>query len=305
MTDTRENAVTPPTGHGHRPGFSDIDAWGLTHPGKGRRENQDHFFVGALARRPDGTVEPLSVTEEADGAPGTERLASLAAVADGVGSSSGGGEAARIAVEELIRAVALAFPEAAETERGDPEVFSRLLHDAALACHDSLVERGRREGERTRFATTLTLFLGFWPHAHLLQVGDSRGYVFHGGELTQISRDQTLAQELVDRGVLTRTAAEKTRWAHVLSSAIGGPEAEPVVTGLVRDWGTVVLLCSDGLTKHVPDERIGERLRSMASAREACEHLLQDALDDGGTDNITIVIGRTQSVAGGRMAPRS
>ena len=305
MADTRKNAMTPPPGHGRRPDFSDIDVWGLTHPGKGRRENQDHFFAGALARRPDGTVEPLSVTEEADGAPGTERLASLAAVADGVGSSSGGGEAARIAVEELIRAVALAFPEAAEVERGDPEVFSRLLHDAALACHGSLVERGRREGEPTRFATTLTLFLGFWPHAHLLQVGDSRGYLFHGGELTQISRDQTLAQELVDQGVLTRTVAEKTRWAHVLSSAIGGLEAEPVVTRLVRDWGTVVLLCSDGLTKHVPDERIGERLRSMASAREACERLLQDALDDGGTDNVTIVIGRTRPEAGGRRAPRS
>ena len=298
MAESRENPVPPSAGHSRRPGFSDVDAWGLTHTGKVRRENQDHFFVGSLARRPDGTVEPLSVMEEAGGRPGTERIASLAAVADGVGSSSGGGVAARIAVEELIQAVARAFPAAVEAEPGDPDVFSRLLHDAALACHDSLVERGRREGEPTRFATTLTLFLGFWPHAHLLQVGDSRCYVFHGGELTQISRDQTLAEALVEQGVLTRTAAERSRWAHVLSSAIGGSEAEPVVTGLVRDWGTVVLLCSDGLTKHVPDERIGQRLRSMASAREACERLLEDALEDGGTDNVTIVIGRTVPKAG-------
>lgn len=276
-----------------RPGFSDIDAWGLTHRGKVRRENQDQFFVGGLARRPDGTIAPVSVMDEEREPAGTERLASLAAVADGVGSTSGGGEAARVAVDGLIQAVARAFPEAMERESRDPEVFSRLLHAAALACHESLVKRGRRDGDPSRFATTLTLFLGFWPHAHLLQVGDSRGYVFHGGQLTQISRDQTFAQQLVDRGILTRTAAEKTRWANVLSSAIGGSEASPVVTGLVREWGTVVLLCSDGLTKHVPDEQIAERLRSMTSARQACERLLQDALDDGGTDNVTIVIGRS------------
>jgi protein phosphatase len=117
--------------------------------------------------------------------------------------------------------------------------------------------------------------------------------MFRDDQLTQISRDQTMAQDLVDDGVLTQTKAHRTRWANVLSSAIGGQEAAPVVTRIVRDWGTVVLLCSDGLFKHVPDERIAQRLRTMASSQQACEALLQDALDDGGTDNVTIVIGRT------------
>lgn len=276
-----------------RPDFSDIDAWGVTHVGKRRQENQDHFFVGGLARMPDGTVKPVSATREEGPPSAGERLASIGAVADGVGSSEGGGEAARVAVEALLSAVARSFPDAANAEADDPEVFSRLLHDAALECHDSLVERGRESGQQERFATTLTLFLGLWPHAYLLQVGDSRCYVFRDGALTQISRDQTLAQDLVDQGVLTRTAAEKTRWAHVLSSAIGGEQAAPAVTRVVRDWGTVVLLCSDGLTKHVPDERIRERLAAMTGARQVTEQLLQDALDDGGRDNITIVVGRT------------
>jgi protein phosphatase len=150
-----------------------------------------------------------------------------------------------------------------------------------------------REGKEVRFATTLTLFLGLWPHAYLLQVGDSRCYVYRDGVLSQISRDQTLAQDLVDQGVLTRTQAEKTQWADILSSAVGGRQAAPVVTRVVRDWGTVVLLCSDGLTKHVSDERIRERLASMTSARQVAEQFLQDALDGGGTDNITMVVGRT------------
>jgi protein phosphatase len=76
----------------------------------------------------------------------------------------------------------------------------------------------------------------------------------------------------------------------VLSSSIGGHATAPVVTRLDQSWDNVGLLCSDGLTKHVPDERIAERLRAMTSSRQACEALLQDALDGGGTDNISIVV---------------
>ena len=141
-------------------------------------------------------------------------------------------------------------------------------------------------------ATTLTLMLFVWPRAYLLQVGDSRYYILRDGELTQISRDQTLAQVLVDDDVFSRTEASKSPLSDVLSSAIGGSETTPVVTGIDNTWNYVHLLCSDGLTKHVPDELIAERLRSMTSARQACEDLLQDALDDGGSDNITVIVAR-------------
>jgi protein phosphatase len=136
------------------------------------------------------------------------------------------------------------------------------------------------------------LWLGVWPRAYVLQVGDSRYYMLRGEELTQISRDQTMAQELIDRGIISRADASRSRWSHVLSSAIGGPQTTPVVTGIANDWGLVHLLCSDGLTKHVSDDRIRERLLEMTSAKKTCEALLQDALDGGGTDNITIVVGR-------------
>jgi serine/threonine protein phosphatase PrpC len=274
-----------------RPQFSQIDAWGLTHQGKVRPENQDHFFVGALVR--GVTVDATSVTDDRAPIIHAERLASLAIVADGVGSTEGGGEAARIAVSGLLASVSRFFHDADRAEAEDPEVFSRLLNDAALACHESLLSKSQEEGGARRFATTLTLFLGLWPHAYLLQVGDSRCYLHRKGRLTQITRDQTMAQELVDSGVLTRDAAERTRWANVLSSAIGGPEAAPVITRVVRERGTVVLLCSDGLTKHVSDKAIASRLAAMTSSRQVAEQLLQDALDGGGGDNITIVVGRT------------
>src|SRR6266571_9426297 len=74
---------------------------------------------------------------------------------------------------------------------------------------------------------------------------------------------------------------------------LGGPEAAPIVTHMQQEWGNVGLLCSDGLTKHVPDSRIRERLLAMTSAKQVCEDLLRDALDAGGTDNITVLVGRT------------
>jgi protein phosphatase len=116
--------------------------------------------------------------------------------------------------------------------------------------------------------------------------------VWRSGKLTQVTRDQTMAQDLVDDGVLTRAAAAKTPMASVLSSAIGADTADPVVTRLRADWHNVHLMCSDGLTRHISDERIGEVLGSMTSSRQAAELLMQEALDAGGRDNITIIIGR-------------
>jgi protein phosphatase len=110
--------------------------------------------------------------------------------------------------------------------------------------------------------------------------------------LLQISRDQTMAQEMVEQGLLKQAEADRSRWSHVLSSAIGGGAAAPVVTRMEQGWDQVGLLCSDGLTKHVSDKKIRKRLEQMKSAKQACETLLDDALQDGGTDNITIVVGR-------------
>lgn len=274
-----------------RPQFSDIDGWGVSHIGHVRKENQDHFFAGGLART--NRIEAINVLDQQRPDAGIERIASLGVVADGAGGVSHGGEAARVAVRELIAAVARFFDKGVDVERDDPDLISRLLQEAALSCHEALLQRARDEGGGRRFATTLTLFLGLWPHAYLLQVGDSRCYVYMNGKLTQISRDQTIAQDLIDSGVMSRTAAERSQWAHVLSSAIGGHQAAPVVTRVVRDWGAVILLCSDGLTRHVSDARILERLSSMTGARQVAEQLVQDALDAGGTDNVTVVVGRT------------
>jgi protein phosphatase len=250
-----------------------------------RETNQDHFLVGALASGVQVVASSLGHAPES--VVYLDRTASLGVVADGVGSSFGGEHAARVAVEALVEELSRNFYQAEFAEADDPDAFSRLLQEAALSCHESLLEQA---GD---FATTLTLFLGLWPHAYLLQVGDSRCYIYQRDKLTQITRDQTWAQDLIDAGTLSQTRAQASRWANVLSSTIGGQESAPVVTRIERNWGDVVLLCSDGLTKHVPDAIIERRISELRSARQLAEALLQDALDGGGTDNITIVVGRT------------
>jgi PPM family protein phosphatase len=167
------------------------------------------------------------------------------------------------------------------------------LTAAALRVHEDLVRIAREAPGLGSAATTLTLFIGLWPRAYLVQAGDSRYYILRGDELKQVSRDQTLGQELVDQGLIASDKATSLRWARALSSSIGGSESRPAVTGFTNEWENVHLLCSDGLTKHVPDERIRERLVAMTSAKQACEQLLQDALDGGGTDNVTMIIART------------
>jgi len=266
----------------------EIDTWGLTHPGRVRSQNQDHFVIASLHRRMQ--VHLTSVPELAAHQVADERLAYLAMVADGVGSSEHGDEASRVALATAMEYVSESMKcYYASGATGDD--FTAALQAAALTCHERVRARAEAAGTR-KMATTLTLYLGVWPWAYLLQVGDSRYYIYRDDALTQVTRDQTMAQDLVDQGVFTRVDSQRSPLAHVLSSAIGGQQTAPVVTRIAADRRNIHLLCSDGLTKHVPDERIRERLATMTSARQACEALLQDALDGGGTDNITLIVGR-------------
>lgn len=274
---------------GRRPADNELDVYGLTHPGLVRKNNEDHFLLCALRRRVDVYHTSLpDVSNLVD----SERLAFLSMVADGVGGAAAGEEASRLALEGVTRYVSQALHCYYTSDPANDSEFMYALEEAALKVHNELASAGAEDRERRGMATTLTLWLGVWPHAYLLQVGDSRCYTLRDGELHQISRDQTMAEALVDQGVLTRADAAGSRFANILSSAIGGPQAAPTVKRFDQAWNEVGLICSDGLTRHVSDDRIRERLASMTSSRQVCEALLQDALDGGGKDNITIVVGR-------------
>ena len=300
---TPHTAAAPAPTHGKS--ASELDVFGLTHPGKVRSVNQDHFLIASLDKRIQVHATRLPTLDELplEG----ERLAFLVMVADGVGGGTKGEIASRLTLARATQYVAHSM-DCYYSSGASEESFTEALHEAAMQSHAKVVAEAEANPDQRGMATTLTLWIGVGPWAYLLQVGDSRYYVFHDGELTQVTRDQTMAQALVDEGALSRTHAFRTRWAHVLSSSIGGTQTAPVVTRVRAGRGKVHLMCSDGLTKHVSDERIAERLAAMTSAKQACHALLNDALDDGGTDNITIIVGRgvrrasNPAVAGGALA---
>lgn len=283
-TNAPPEAVAP-----RKPRDDEIDLWGLTHPGKVRATNEDHFLVGSLFKRLAVWATSLPDTDQLRA--GNERLGSLAMVADGVGGEAAGEEASRLALEQIAQYVTQST-DCYYVSDAQAEQFMDVLQAAAMRAHEHVLDRSRVNPAMRGMATTLTLWIITWPWTYLLQVGDSRYYLYRDGVLRQITRDQTMAQELIDMGVMARPAAMASPWANVLSSALGGEQTAPAVTRIAATWGDVHLLCSDGLTKHVSDERIAERLASMTSARQVCEALLQDALDGGGSDNITIIVAR-------------
>ena len=274
-----------------KPRDDETDIHALSHVGLVRKENQDHFLIATLHKRTN--VIATNIPNSEVRIPQTEqRLAYLAMVADGVGGGIGGAEASATALESLM-----SYVDGSVTvyygARADEKEFMELLRSAAMEAHSAVRARRDARAVTGTMATTLTLYIGVWPTYYLLQVGDSRYYLMRNGVLKQITRDQTMAQDLVDDGVISATKAYQSPMANVLSSAIGSDVTVPVVTKLSSDWNNVHLMCSDGLTKHVSDERIAEVLGNMKSAKQAAEQLLQDALDGGGSDNITIIVGRS------------
>ncbi len=272
-----------------RPLDDEIDAWGLTHTGKVRKNNEDHFLICALQKRIKVYNTSLPEVQNLGGR--DDRVAFISVVADGVGGQAGE-EASRLALEGITRYVSEAIHVYYTADPSNDQVFIDLLAESAMKVHGELAAKSAGDSDLRGMATTLTLWLGIWPRAYLLQVGDSRCYRLVDGKLFQMSRDQTMAEDFVEQGIFTRDHPAHKKYSHILSSAIGGQQAAPVVRGMEQRWGYVGLLCSDGLTRHVSDDRIREVLLNMTSARQACETLLQDALDGGGADNITISIGR-------------
>lgn len=272
-----------------KPRDDEIDVFGLSHAGKVRAQNQDHFLLATIHKRVQ--VVQTNLSEQQRLPMEDERLAFIAMVADGVGGAEGGEEASATALEVAMQYMARSSDCYYQADGAD-EQFIHALQDAAMQSHQAVIDRAREVAEGRPMATTLTLFMGVWPVYYLLQVGDSRYYVFRDGALTQITRDQTIAQDLLDQGIFTRAMAARSQYSNVLSSAIGGDSAVPVVTRMRSDWKSIHLLCTDGLTKHVSDDTIGARLSSMTSSRQVCEQLLDDALEGGGTDNISIIVGR-------------
>ena len=293
------SAPVPAIARSVRPEDDDLDLFGITHPGKVRAENQDHFLLCTV--HPQVVIHATSLPST-DALPlrGT-RLATVMLVADGVGGAAAGNEAARVATEAIMRYTSSTLRSYHTAGAAGEKELMAALEKAALEAHSAVLAEAAQRPDQRRMATTLTVGIAVWPWMFVVQVGDSRCYLFSGGTLKQITRDQTVGQQLVDDGVLPADRLRQSPFNNVLASALGGEEAKPVVTRAeIRERGCVVLLCSDGLTKHVSDAEIATALRTMTSSEQVGKQLLDLALERGGSDNITMVIGRAPPKAARR-----
>jgi len=271
-----------------KPRDEDLDFFGLTDRGLVRKDNQDHFLVTTLHKTMRVHVTSLPNPELLE-IP-SQRLASIGMVCDGVGGHSGGEEASRSAVEAIADYVTNTMQCFFAMDVSDDTALLDSLREAATRSHDVIAERAKASGDRKGMATTLTMLIAVWPTLYLLQVGDSRCYRLRNGALEQLTRDQTMAQDLVDSGVLKPEQAQKSPYAHVLSSSLGGSTWIPEVSKTDLKPGDTLLLCTDGLTKHVPPDRIAERLRTMTSSEQAVRALVADTMAAGATDNVTVLV---------------
>ncbi|HEU5051311.1 MAG TPA: protein phosphatase 2C domain-containing protein, partial [Gemmatimonadales bacterium] len=284
-----------PPAHWRRPRDSELDLFGLTHPGKVRKENQDHFMLCTV--HPQVVVHGTSLPDVDKLPLRGERLATYMLVADGVGGGSGGAEASRVALATITQYVASSLRSYHAAGSATDQEFYDALTAAAMEAHEAVRTEAAQQPEG-KMATTLTLAVAVFPWMYVTQVGDSRCYRYWEGELTQMTRDQTIAQGLVDQGILPADRMSHSPFSHVLASAIGASEATPVVTRIEIPRGCVIVLCTDGLTKHVDNAEITREIERMTSSEQLCGTLLDLALERGGSDNVTIISARAPLAAG-------
>jgi serine/threonine protein phosphatase PrpC len=266
-----------------------IESYGMSHTGNVRDVNEDHFVTAALQRSVQLRQTNLEDVQLFDRLSGPR--AYLFAVADGVGGSSGGRVASALTVAmivEYLGEVVGAYNGYGADQLKD---FPLLLTTAVQRAHDHLVDTFRLH-TRGGPATTLTLAMVVWPSAYIVHVGDSRVYHLRRGTLRCLTRDQTVGDALVSQNVMPREKAEQAGLYNVLASAIGAQDMTPAVDVIPLERGDMLLLCTDGLTKHVAEARLGNVLATSPDAESACRTLIDGALSGGGSDNVTAVVAR-------------
>jgi serine/threonine protein phosphatase PrpC len=272
-----------------------VRSFGLTDPGKVRENNEDQFLIATLVKalQVERTSLPAGPLQR-----GGDR-SHLFVVADGIGGGAGGEQASALAIESVESFVVDVFQWFRQLRGGEEDkVLADFQSALSHANAQVLAEASRNPGLRG-MGTTLTLAYSQNDMLFVAHVGDSRCYLHRGDILHRLTRDHTLVEELVRRGVLPAEQAAGHRWRHVITNAVGGDSTEVRVDvhKLRLEAGDAVLLCSDGLTEMVSEAELARTLQAEADVEQACRRLVGRANEEGGRDNITVVLARYEAVA--------
>ena len=233
-----------------------------TDKGLVRENNQDSYAAGEL---PGGAV--------------------WAVVCDGMGGAAGGNIASSVAVNTISHAVEDCYHEGMK-----PSSVFRLLESAIHRANANLLDMAQEDQSLSGMGTTCVAVLLIQGVAYIAHVGDSRVYVVRqSGDLSQITRDHSYVQELVEQGRITQEQARNYPGKNIITRAVGVAESIRVEFSEAEvQENDVLLLCTDGLTNFVTDEQIVQIIRDSADA-EYAEELVEAANENGGGDNVTVV----------------
>lgn len=270
-----------------------IDVSALSHTGYRRANNEDHYLVVRLGR----TLQTISTSLPAGDVPErTEEVNHVMIVADGMGGHRAGEIASRMAIATLI-GLALDLPDwIFRMDDAHADEIERRSRSRVREVDAMLIESGQRDPSLTGMGTTLTAARSLGRDLVITHVGDSRAYLLRAGNLLRLTRDHTFAQLLVESGHLAPGDVAGSPHGHVLTNALGGSSADVQVDTdrLQLDDGDRLLLCSDGLTDLVDEASIARILLETTRSSDACERLVQRALDAGGRDNVTVIVAAYQ-----------
>ena len=270
----------------------EVQSAGITDTGKLRIDNQDQFLVAELTRSMIIRSGALKFDPGARLVGGT--LGYLFLVADGMGGHRGGSEASKFAVEYCANAILNSNRGILQIEPNKEDSFVEELKDMMANAHRAIEERSKTIDGFEGMGTTLTMAFVAWPRMFIVHAGDTRCYLLRNSELKSVTRDHTVANEMVKRGQLAPEESEKSQWSNVLVNALGaGAESVfPDIYTLDLQQGDSILMCSDGLNKHVSDTQIQKTLLDKIDPQSACEELVELAKQGGGSDNITVITAR-------------
>jgi PPM family protein phosphatase len=292
MADTAELPLLPSEEPAASAGVGRVrvDYAAQTHQGLVRTNNEDHFFVSRFGR----FLTPLSTNLQGHARTLFEEEGYGMAVADGLGGAAGGERASDLAIRGLLGLVFHTPDWIISTGATEAERVMKRMADRFRQIDELLVEEGKYDPDVAGMGTTLTLACNVGESLVVTHVGDSRAYLFRDGKLHQLTHDHTVAQALVDQGLIQRKEDVATRLQHSLTKLLGGAgkqcEAD-VQRILLRDQDTL-LLCTDGLTDMVSDAQIADVLASSPPAADAAQALIGLALKQGGIDNVTVIVAR-------------
>ena len=266
-----------------------IDVAALSHKGHVRSDNEDHFLVTRLGRTFETMITSLP---ERDVPRLAEEVNYVMIVADGMGGHAAGEVASRMALSAIVN-IALDIPDwILKLDAEHKRIMEERTRARVREIGAMLVEEGQRDPALSGMGTTLTSARSLGRDLQITHVGDSRAYLLRAGRLHRLTKDHTYAQLLVDLGRLPSTDQADPRHRHILTNALGGSDREAKVDiDLMKlEDGDRVLLCSDGLTDMVDDPTIARILSEAAGSQQACETLVHRALENGGRDNVTVIV---------------